>query len=437
VQETVQADAILKNYYLPVLREMINQRALLMFGYSPEEIGRGAGSANAANGESQPYRGISRDATKVEFAGRKWVFTAHTKRNESGTMRDEPQNVAGTAGAILPPPGQQQWEDFEDKVRRAYKQIQISGFSLAVSERSLGSYLRLLEAETEGAVNDLRKDLNRQGFGDQTGALAAITTGAAPGATFTVDNLQYLRVGMQIDLVNKSTDAVLNSAVGTLTITAINTSNRQVTVNNATLTIVAGTHVPVVQGNWKKEMNGLRNFVRSDVYPILHATDGSSAANDYWRGKFIDGGNTTFDEDVAQLLLDNIGGEGKETQIIITTRGVRRRYANTLKAQKRFNDAMSQTLHGGFKYLDFNGYPMLYDDDCPKQHAWFLTPDDFLWIWLQSNDFQWMQRDGAVLRKVENPDLDAYKATLYKYMDFGCTRRNTQGVIYNLADDIP
>jgi hypothetical protein len=424
-QDTSNADAILKNYYLPVLREMINQRALLMFGYSPAELGRGAGTANATKGEMQDYHGISRDASRVEFAGRQWVFAAHTKRNESGTMRDE-------TGA-LPVPGQQGFEDFADKVRRAYKQIKIYGFAIAVSERSLGSYLRLLEAETEGAVNDLRKDLNRQGYGDQTGALAAITADGTN--TFTVDNLQYLRVGMQIDLINKSTDAVV---AANRKITAINTSTRVVTYDGADATAVAGSTVPVLEGNWKKEINGLRNFIRSDVYPTLHGVDGSLAGNEFWKGKFVDGGNTTFDEDAAQLLLDNIGTEGMESTIIITTRGVRRRYVNTLKAMKRFNDAQSLTLHGGFKYIDFNGTPLLYDDDCPKQHAFFLRPEDFLWVWLQQDDFQWMQRDGAVLRKVEAPvDEDAYKATLYKYMDFGCTRRNTEGLMYNLADDIP
>jgi len=94
-------------------------------------------------------------------------------------------------------------------------------------------------------------------------------------------------------------------------------------------------------------------------------------------------------------------------------------------------------MHGGFKYIDFDGMPLLHDDDVPKQHAFFLRPEDFLWIWLQNEDFQWMQRDGAILRKVEVPDEDAYKATLYKYLDFGCSKRNTQGLIYNLADDIP
>lgn len=423
-QDTTQADAILKNYYLPVVRELVNQRAILLFGYSPNELAAGYGSMNATSGETMDYRGISRDADKVEFAGRQWVFTAHTKRNESGTMRDE--------GGTLPTPGEQGWEDFADKVRRAYKQIQISGFALAVSERSLGSYLRLLEAETIGAVNDLRKDLNRQGFGDQTGALAATTADGAN--TFTVDNLQYLRVGMYIDLVNKTTDAVLAT---NRKITAITTATRVVTYDGADVAVVAGTHVPVVSGNWEKEINGLRNIIRSDVYPTLHGLDGSVAANYFWVGKYKDGGNTTFDEDQAQLLLDEMGETGYEGHIIVTTRGVRRRYVNTLKAQKRFNDANALRLHGGFKYVDFNGEPLVHDDDCPKQHAFFIRPEDFLWVWLQSMDFQWMQRDGAVLRKVESPDLDSYKATLYKYMDLGCTNRQTNGVIYNLADDIP
>lgn len=423
-QDTAQADAVLKNYYLSVFREMVNNNALLLFGYSPAEIEAGAGSPNAAAGEQQGYRGISRDFSRVEFAGRQWVFAAHTSRNEGGTMRDETQD--------LPPPGQQGYEDFADKVRRAYKQIQISGFAIAVSERSLGSYLRLLEGETEGAINDLRKDLNRQGYGDQTGALAAITADGTN--TITVDNLQYFRVGQIIDLVNKTTDAVLASD---RTITAITTATRVITYSGADVVTTPGTHVPVLAGNWKKELNGLRKFIRSDVYPILHGVDGSSASNPWWNGKYVDGGNTTFDEDVAQLLLDRIGQEGWESSIIITTRGVRRRYVNTLKSGKRFNDAQSLTLHGGFKYIDFNGVPLLYDDDCPKQWAFFLRPEDLLWVWLYGQDFNWMQRDGAVLRKVESPDRDAYKATAFKYMDLGCTRRHTEGAIYNLADDIP
>ena len=425
-QTTTSADAILQNYYLPVVREMVNQRAILLFGYTPAELEAGAGTMNAAEGETMSYKGISRDADVVDFAGRQWVIALHITRNESGTARAE--------GATLPTPGQQGWADILDKVRKEYKQIQLTGFSMEVTERNLGAYLRLLEAETVGAVNDLRKDMNRQAFGDQRGTLCQIT--ADGSNTVTVDNLQYLRVGMYVDIVNQSTDAVLATRVQ---ITGIVPATRVVTYSGSDVTAVPGTHVLAVEGNWKQEINGLRNIIRSDLSQnyALHSIDSSVAGNEYWKAKQADGANSTFDEDAGQLMLDQIGAEGWETEMLLTTRGVRRRYVNTLKAQKRWNDANAGTMHGGFKYIDYNGFPLVFDDDCPKQYMFFIRPSDFLWVQLNGNDFRWMNRDGAILRKVENPDTDAYKATLYKYCDLGIFRRKTQGCMYNLADDIP
>jgi len=425
-QTTTQADPILQNYYLPVVREMINQRAILLFGYSPAQLEAGSGTMNAANGETMDYRGIARDSDSVEFAGRQWVIALHTSRNESGTARAE--------GGTLPTPGQQGWADLVDKIKKLYKQIQITGFALELTERSVASYLRLLETETTGAVNDLRKDMNRQAFGDGRGTLCQISADGTN--TVTVDNLQYLRVGMIVDIINQSTDAVLASQ---RTITAIAPSTRIVTYSGADVTAVAGTHVLAVEGNWKLEINGLRNITRSDLSQnyTMHGIDSSVAGNEYWKAKQADGGNGVFDEDAGQLMLDQIGAEGWETQMILTTRGIRRRYVNTLKAQKRWNDANAGTMHGGFKYIDYNGFPLVFDDDCPKQHMFFIRPDDYLWVNLYGMDFRWMNRDGAILRKVENPDTDAYKATLYKYADMGITNRKVQGVMYNLADDIP
>jgi hypothetical protein len=420
--DLANADAVLQNDYLPVVREQVNQKAILLFGYTPEELTRGMGTANAAKGETLDYQGISRDANKVQFAGRKWIFTAHTKRNESGTMTSE--------DGALPSPGRQGWEDFEDRLRYAYKQIELTGQAIEVTESKVDTYVRLFEAETEGAINDLRWDLNRQAYGDQTGNLTGIT--ADGSNTVTVTTVQYLRVGMPIDVVNSSTDAIL----GSRNITAINSTTKVVTYDGTDLTTTPGTHVLCLTGNWKKEMNGLRNIIDSTTYPTLHSTNGSSAGNEYWNGKRYDGTATTFDEDQGQQVLDDIGAEGWEAEIIITTRGVRRRYVNTLKAQKRFNDADSGKLHGGFQFIDFNGVPFLTDDQCPKGFMFFLRPQDYLWIWLNNNDFRWLQRDGKILRKVEYPvDKDNWRATVYRYNDLGNFRRKTQGMIFNLADD--
>lgn len=422
-QDTTKADAVLKNFYLPVFRNMVNQKALLLFGYSPEDLSKGAGSANAAKGETYDYRGISRDLEKIQFAGRKWIFAAHTGRNESGTAYAE--------DGYLPTPSQQKYEDFEDRLRYFAKGIELTGVGMEVSERSVGAYLKLLEGETKGAINDLRWDINRQAFGDQTGNLTEITADGAN--TITVSSVQYLRVGMPIDLVNKTTDAVL----ATRNITAINPSTKVVTYDGADAAATPGTHVVALKGNWKKEINGLRNIIDSTTYPTLHNVNASTAGNEWWKGKISDGGNTTFDEDVAQMLLDDIGAEGEETELIVTTRGIRRRYVNTLKAQKRFNDSMAGKLHGGFKTIDFDGLPLAHDDVCPKKHAFFLIPEHFTQIWLGGNDFRWLDRDGRVLRMVTDGtgDKDNWRAYAYRYMDMGCFNRKVQGMMNNLADD--
>ena len=55
-QTTTSADQILQNYYLPVVREMLNQRAILLFGYSPAELEAGSGTMNALEGETMDPR---------------------------------------------------------------------------------------------------------------------------------------------------------------------------------------------------------------------------------------------------------------------------------------------------------------------------------------------------------------------------------------------
>jgi hypothetical protein len=176
------------------------------------------------------------------------------------------------------------------------------------------------------------------------------------------------------------------------------------------------------------------------AYATLHSVNAATAGNEYWKAKLYDGGNVVFDEDKGQQVLDDVATEGYETEIIITTRGIRRRYVNTLKSQKRFNDSMSGVLHGGFKSIDFDGEPMLIDDQCPKGNMWFLRPSDFAWFWLGANDFRWLQRDGKILRMVlgsgpNGEDQDNWRSTLYRYHDLAITRRKTQARMSNLADD--
>lgn len=432
-QTTANADAVLKEYYLTPIREQLNQRCVLMFAADDDGGVEGSSSGSEGKGQMYEWRGFTRESEGVEFAGREWVLPAHTRRNEGLGAIDE--------GGPLPTAGQQGWDDLKDKLHHNVGSIRLSRYAMKLSERSPGVFLRLLEGETKGMVNDLRKDVNRQGFSAQAGALAAVT--ADGSNTVTVDSVQYLRVNMVIDLVDfvGSPGTILAAA---RTVTAINASTKVVTYSGADVTATTN-HRLVRSGSYGREINGLGNIISNTagpgtVFNVLHGVDASAAANAWWNSQVLDGSNNPFSEDLGQQIVDKVGATGQaEVELIVTTRGIRRRYVSTLKSQKRFTDSDSVTLRGGFKAILFNEMPMVFDDDCPKGTMWFLNADAMMWVYLDAGEdgkggWNWVDDDGAILsRAVDRTDnFDAYLAADH---DFATVARNRLGKIINLADD--
>jgi hypothetical protein len=416
-QNTANADAVLKNYYLGPIREQLNQKAVLMFAAEDD------GEPRSSKGETFPFRGLSRESERIEYAGKKWIIPAHKSRNEGVGAIDE--------GGPIPVPGQQGYEDLEDVLRHNLGSIEITRYAIRLSRRKPGAFIRLLEAETEGLVKDLRKDVNRQGYGVQTGALAAVVADGAN--TATVDSVQYLRVGMRVDAVDSTNDAVLFS---NRVINAINPSTKIVTYSGADATVTAN-HRLVRTGNWKKEIHGLGNLINSTG--TIHSVDSTAAGNEYWKSVVFSNAGLPWNEDLGQQTLDGVGTSGQgEVEVIITTRGVRRRYLNTLKSEKRFTDKESVVLRGGFKALMFNEYPLVYDDDCPKGTMWYLNTDALAWIFLPDGDqpgnWDWVDDDGAILtRKADR--TDAFEGYLAADHNLAVTARNQLGRNDGLEDD--
>jgi hypothetical protein len=416
-QNTANADAVLKDYYLEPIREQLNQRAVLMFAAEDD------GSPESSKGETVPFRGLSRESERIEFAGRRWVLPAHKSRNEGVGAIDE--------GGTVPVAGQQGWVDFIDTLRHNLGSIEITRYAIRLSRRKPGSFVRLLETETEGLVQDLRKDINRQAFGSQTGALAAVTADGAN--TVTVDSVQYLRVGMRIDMIDSTNDTAL---VTNRTISAINASTKVVTYSGADATGTAN-HRICRTGNWKREIHGLGNLINNTG--TIHGVDSTAAGNEWWKSVVFSNSSNPFNEDLGQQVVDGVGGSGNgEVELILTTRGVRRRYVNTLKSEKRFTDKESVTLRGGFKAVMFNEFPLVFDDDCPKGNMYFLNTDALAWIFLPDGDqpgnWDWVDDDGAILtRKADR--TDAFEGYLAADHNMAVTARNQLGLITALEDD--
>lgn len=420
-QSTTNADAVLKNYYLGPIREQLNMKAVLMFNADAETDEQRASYTVSDN--APDFRGLARESETVEFAGRQWIIPAHTARNEGvGAIAE---------GGTIPVAGQQGWTDLQDSLKHNLGSIELTRYAIRLSQRNEGAFLKLLEGETKGLVNDIRKDINRQAYGNQTGALAAV---AADGAnTVTVDSVQYLRVGMRIDLVDVTNDTVFAS---NRTISAVNATTKVVTYSGADVTATTN-HRLCRTGSWKREINGLANIITN--VGTLHGVDSTLAANFWWKSTLQDAAGNAFSEDTGQQVVDAVDQTGNgEVEFIITTHGIVRRYSNQLKSLKRFNDRDSVTLRGGFKALLFNEMPMIKDVDCPKGLMWFLNTDALMWVYLPNGDapgyWDWVDDDGAILtRKADRSD--AFEGYLAADHDLAVTARNQLGKIINLDDD--
>ena len=434
-QTTANADAVLKEYYLDPIREQLNQRCILMFAADDDDDSGVETSSSGAGGKGQQmdWRGFTRESEGVEFAGREWVLPSHTQRNEGlGAIAE---------GGPLPTAGAQGWTDLKDKLHHNLGSIRLTRYAIKLSEKKPGVFLRLLEAESKGMVKDIQKDVNRQGFSSQTGALASVTADGVNNVV--VDTVQYLRVNMVIDIVDYLgvPGTVLASA---RIITAINASTLTVTYSGADVTATTN-HKLNRTGSYGNEINGLGNMIANvngpgTVAGVLHGVDPSAAANAWWNSTVFTGAGNPFSEDMGQQVIDKVGSTGQaEVELIITTRGIRRRYVNTLKSQKRFTDNDSVTLRGGFKAILFNEMPMVFDDDCPKGTMWFLNAEAMMWIYLDAGEdgkggWNWVDDDGAILsRAVDRTDnFDAYLAADH---DFATVARNRLGKIINLQDE--
>ena len=117
---------------------------------------------------------------------------------------------------------------------------------------------------------------------------------------------------------------------------------------------------------------------------------------------------------------------------LITTRGIRRRYADTLTAVKRFTNDSSVKLHGGFTALWFDENPIFVDDQCPVGNIWGLSLKKLFWA--SASDWDWLDEDGKVLKWESR--RDRYIAVLYAYKQLGTWQRSAHGRISSVTDDV-
>jgi hypothetical protein len=408
-QTLAGADAILKDLYVGPVVEQINNKTYMIDQ-------------------------IERDSESIDHTGRRAVIPLHTNRNRGRGSRGD--------GGTLPGAGTQAWQDAIVHIRYNYAAIEVTDGAIKASQTNEGAFVNILDAETKGAANDLRKDMNRQVFGTGDGLLATVSTSATTQKAFAVDSIQYIYVGDPVDIVEKATGETGTGAVGVTVVKREGGTTKK--IETATSVTVGTAYGVYISGSRSNEMDGLRNIISTGR--TLHEINSATAGNEFWNGRVQKVGASATELAVAgetsfEKLADEVGFSGQgEVEVFHTTRGIRRRLADTYQSQKRFNDAEAVNVHGGYSAIMVNEQPVIADDDCPRTYAFGLNKDSFRWF--QQSTPGWMEQSGGGIFHLKDGTTPGTKVATWQaffswYAALGCIAPSRNGKLEFCEDDVP
>lgn len=414
----------MKTVFIGPIRDNLSSNKVLLFGQRT----RDATDETPDPRGTRDWRGIQASAEGIDFMGNDFRIPLRSSRNQGTGPRAE--NVP------LPGAGNQGYNYITDTLKYYYGTFTVTGQLLKASESNKGAFKKALTAEMQGVTDDLKRHVNIHAYGDGTGVIATITTGTT-SATQPVSTTIYFQGGETVDIYDSGLSTYRGTAARTVTsfsrsgLTITLDASVATTTNDVVIKASPDSTSSVPNNDKSQAINGLAKIVASTG--ALHGLNPASAGQAFWASSATAASSAVVGDNLLRTLVDSVGFESgsDEEMILVTTRGIRNRYANTLTALKRFNDAQSVTLRGGFKALLFDDMPMLIDDHCPLGRVYALNTDALFWS--QMSDWEWMEEDGKVLTKIVG--YDKYQAWLFKYMNLGTTARNRHGVITGAADD--
>jgi hypothetical protein len=361
------------------------------------------------------------DRSSAELVGLQAVVPLHSGR--SGSYGARPEN--GT----LPTATNQQYKRAVYDLTYHYGTIEITGPAIAKSKNDAGAFLRGLEGEMEGILNDVKIEIARQFYGDGTGRVATCgVTGAS--TTVVLSSAEaiikgHLYPGKVIDIGTLANPVSVASA---RTVQSVNEAGPSIVISGAAVT-TAGTDFIFTTGDAAAssvsyEMQGLQSMVPT----AANTFGGINAATDSFWDNLRDNSTTSLTLQQLQRADNRVRLNGGQPTVKIGSFGVQLQYFNLLQSQVRYVEPMN--LKSGFQTLEHNGIPVVADRHAPFGNLFVL--DESRIKVFDNEDWHWLDEDGDILKQV--PNKDAWGATLARYMQLGTDRRNVQMRIYGLTD---
>lgn len=344
--DMTSVDAILKEMYLPPIKEQLNNtnRTLVQFDENTEDV-----------------------------VGREVVLPLHTNRNSGVGFRNT------DAGDSTPTPGAQGWANAKATTHELFARGFISNQMLAKMATDQGAFLRALPSEQDPLIDDAKRRLAFHVFGDGTGqvAQAGVTTSSTTvqlAASTERRALLILQEGARVDI---GTVGGLYADVATARlVTSVDLVNKTITISGAAVTTTSSDFVVFTEeggaiGASQKVITGLKAIIddTSTVFQVNPVSQPKWAA--YTQNV---AGEITVP--ILEQAVDEaeIRG-GAQVDLLITTHGIRRRYAALLQDQIRYTDL---SLKGGFNadltlMVGAAPIPMIVDRVCNEGYIYGVT----------------------------------------------------------------
>lgn len=314
-----------------------------------------------------------------------------------------------------------------------YGQIRLSRQAIKATRRQEGRFAALVDNEVGGMVEGLKIEVNRSMWGDGSGAMARITqaTGAiAAGTLFTVDDASRLESGMIIDSWSAKSGGA--QGLNSVTIDQVDYRNNKISLTTMqTVTLNDYIFREDSRGLVMMGIEGIVDGLDSAGARIITTLQGiSRSSNLWWEGNVVDNGGTLQNLALTRIQqtfeLGEIMSSGR-TSVIASGYDMRRAYIDLTIADRRYVNHLS--LDGGFRALEYTGggepVPWVAERHGKKNTIYFL--DERTLKVYRASDFDWIDEDGAVFRKVQ--DVDEFEATCAAYLNLGVSSSNKNSVL--------
>lgn len=407
------ADNILKEVYEPRVRDQLQSQIVTL-------------SRIESTSE-----GVESDAI-----GGKYVrFGVRVQRNHGIGARNEME--------ALPSPRTQDYRSAQLKLAYLYGAVQLSGQTFELADSNAQAFASVLDQEMEGIKEGLKKDMNRQTYGQQSGVLAVAT---ASGSTTTLvvntaTTAMYAEIGMVVDLYN-STSTIASPVLANagVVISDITTSAGVATITFASTVTSTTTGFFITRaGSHLKELVGFEQMVAGQASTATALGTGGGAlyniTHSTWTGN-LDTTAGAISEGRMINMIDLIRQRGGTTTVGFCSLGVRRAYANLLEQQRRYVNTTK--FAGGFSGIsfttDYGEIPIVADFDCQPGRLYFLNEKEIKLY--RHGNWSFMNRDGSNWQRLidSSGEYDAYRARLYMYGQLGTHRRNTHGLMTSIIE---